>query len=112
MALIQRVLRSLDERSEATNLGLVSFDSGRVDLPLEREVLLMESDLLRPWLVAVVELARDEWAGVGAQPLQLAVRTPSKRAYHGLPRPIWAPRPFPTTPAYWPVPRTTFQVPM
>ena len=60
MALIQRVLRSLDERSEATNLGLVSFDSGRVDLPLEREVLLMESDLLRPWLVTMVELAHDE----------------------------------------------------
>ena len=52
-------LGSLDERSEAANLSLVSFESGRVNLPLEREVLLMESDLLRPWLVAVVELAHD-----------------------------------------------------
>jgi hypothetical protein len=38
-------------------------------------------------------------------------RKPSKRAYHGLPRPAWALRPFPTIPAYWPVPRTTVHVP-
>jgi hypothetical protein len=54
-------LGSLDERSEAANLGLVSLESGRIDLPLEREVLLMESDLLRPRLVTMVELTHDGW---------------------------------------------------
>jgi hypothetical protein len=38
-------LGSLDERSEAANLSHISFESGRVDLPLKREVLLMEGDL-------------------------------------------------------------------
>ena len=50
-------LGSLDERSEAANLGLVSFQPGRVDLPLEREVLLMEGDLFGTWFVTMVELA-------------------------------------------------------
>jgi hypothetical protein len=53
-----------NERSDAANLGLISFESGRVNLPLEREVLLMKSDLLRAWLVAVVELAHDGWTVV------------------------------------------------
>src|SRR5215210_3354380 len=50
-------LGSLDERREATSLGLVSFESGRVDLTLEREVLLMKRDFPRQWLMTVVEVA-------------------------------------------------------
>jgi hypothetical protein len=50
-------LGSLDERSEATSLSLIPFESGRVELPLEREVLLMKCDLLRPWLMTMVEVA-------------------------------------------------------
>src|SRR5215210_7179924 len=50
-------LGSLDERCEATSLDLISFESGRVDLTLEREVLLMKRDFLRPWLMTVVEVA-------------------------------------------------------
>jgi hypothetical protein len=57
-------LGSLDERSEPANLSLISFESGRVDLPLEREVLLMESNLLRPRLVTMVELTHDGWTVV------------------------------------------------
>ena len=38
------------------SLGLVPFEPGRVDLPLEREVLLMKRDFLRERLVTVVEL--------------------------------------------------------
>ena len=37
----------------------------------------MESDLLRPWLVAVLELAHDELTVVPTPSLQLVVRTPS-----------------------------------
>src|SRR4026209_671225 len=35
---------SFDERREPANLPLVAFEPRGVDLPLEREVLLMESD--------------------------------------------------------------------
>ena len=61
-------LGSLDERSEAANFGLISFESGRVDLPLKREVLLMQSNLLRLWLMAVVELAHNGWTVVPTPP--------------------------------------------
>jgi hypothetical protein len=51
-------LGSIYERSQLANLGLISLESGRVDLFLEGEVFLMEGDLFRPWLMTM-ELARD-----------------------------------------------------
>jgi hypothetical protein len=70
-------LGSLDERSEAANLSLISFESGRVNLTVKREVLLMKSDLLRSWFVTMVELAHERWPVVPTPSLYLAVRTPS-----------------------------------
>lgn len=41
----------------ATSVGLIPFESGRLDLSLKREVLLMKCDFLRPWLMTMVKVA-------------------------------------------------------